>query len=633
MWPKNYIAGGCALFILLPIYDTLMAMDTIDNLATAWRTDSCGALRAVDDGRMARLAGWVEHRRDHGGVIFIMLGDRYGITQIVAEDERRPKIAARLRAVALQSCIVVSGTVRRRPPNMINADIETGEIELRVEEIHVAERARVAPFTVGGDQIVKEEMRQRYRYLDLRTHRMRRNLEMRHRAAQIIREHLVGAHFMEMETPTLIRSTPEGARDLLVPSRLNRGAFYALAQSPQLYKQLLMVSGFDRYFQFARCYRDEDVRGDRQLEHTQIDIEMSFIEPSSIYECVEPLCANVVASLTEHSIAPPFPKISYDDAMMRYASDKPDMRYDALLYDCAEWAQNSGINFFADALRAGGDVRMLRLPSFSGSRATIASLEEIAKEGGAKGLAWTRYTADGLSGGIGTLLANSVEHIQQSVALEGGDLLLFIADSRAVVERAFDGVRRHIIATLNPPRIDGAEHFSFCWVTDFPLFAWDEERAAWNAAHHPFCMPHAQYIDDLEQNPSAARGAIYDLVCNGVELGSGSLRIWNAALQQRIFSIIGMEKADAEQRFGFLLEALEYGAPPHGGIGIGFDRLLMLLCEEKSIRDVIAFPKNTVGYSALDGSPRAADARQLDELGITVQEENEMGITEREEDE
>lgn len=616
---------------------------TMQPLSSSLRSHTCGELRKHNSGARVTLCGWVDHLRDHGGVIFVALRDRYGVTQIIHEEEggQSDALTEQLRTIRNEYCLSVSGTVRARPSNMQNADQPTGEIELIAEEVVVLSECQTLPFQ--NDEVEsRDELRQRFRYLDLRSRRMHDNLLLRHRVAAAARAFLTTNDFIEIETPTLIRSTPEGARDLLVPSRLHHGSFYALAQSPQLYKQLLMIGGYDRYFQFARCYRDEDARGDRQLEHTQMDIEMSFVTPEDIYALIERLMAAVfrdvlgstdavaadnTASGTQALRTPPLPfhRLSFDEARLRYASDKPDLRYTLSIRDISDWAGRSSVRFFRDALEGGGVVRTLWMPQCDLSRAKIEAMEQVAKTAGARGLSWTRVVDDGCSGGIAKLIggdgSSTAADLIAAAGAKNGDLLLFIADSEPVVVSSFDAVRRYAIGNLSPLRDDAVPDFAFVWITDFPLFEWNDDRDGWDAAHHIFSMPHPQYIDTLEENPGQVRGAIYDLVCNGTELASGSIRIHSRHLQQRVFDIIGLSTEEAERRFGFLLDAFQYGPPPHGGIAPGLDRLVMLLAGERSIREVIAFPKNTTAMSLLDGSPAPAANEQLTELAISMTEQ------------
>lgn len=583
------------------------------SLASSLRTHTCDELRAEHVGTPCTLCGWVDHLRDHGGVIFIALRDRYGITQLVHEDTERADIAEAARALRAEFCISIRGTVRSRPENMRNAQQQTGAIEVVIESLTVLSTCAPLPLQDNKTEN-KDELRQRFRYLDLRSKRMQANLMLRHQVTTIARAFLTANDFMEIETPTLIRSTPEGARDLLVPSRLHPNTFYALAQSPQLYKQLLMIGGYDRYFQLARCYRDEDARGDRQIEHTQLDIEMSFVGCEDIYALVERLLAKI--------FPPPlsFPRLTFDEARLQYASDKPDLRYQLRIFDCADWAKNSDIRFFRDALASGGVVRVLWMPQCGVSRAKITALEEVAKgRGGA--MAWARVVDGECSGGIAKLLGSCGRDVLAQTNARDGDMLFFVADTEPVAVAVLGALRRYAIEHLSPLKHDAnnAAAFAFAWITDFPLFEWNDEHEGWEAAHHIFSMPHPQYLDTLEQNPGEARGAIYDLVCNGVELASGSIRIHTPDLQKRVFDIIGLSPEEAQRRFGFLLNAFRYGPPPHGGIAPGLDRLVMLLAGEQSIREVIAFPKNTTGISLLDQSPGAATDAQLRELSLAPQ--------------
>ena len=477
---------------------------------------------------------------------------------------------------------------------------------------------------VGETIDARDELRQRYRYLDLRSFSMQRNIALRHTVTRYAREYLNANGFLDIETPTLIRSTPEGARDFLVPSRLHRGRLYALPQSPQLFKQLLMIAGFDRYYQIARCYRDEDARGDRQLEFTQLDIEMSFVSEEDIFAMTEGLLAHVFMHVCDIPLATPFVRIPYAEAMNRYGTDKPDLRFELPLHDCNEWAATSPFNVFRTTIERGGHVKALVASQCAGySRSQIDALERIAKEHGAKGLAWTRVTGSpaashGLEGGIAKFIQSQVATIVSELQAKPGDLLLWIADDWHTCCRALGAVRTRLGHRLE--QIDN-ERFCFVWVTDFPLFEWNEEQRCWQTAHHMFTNPHERYLDTMEQNPGMVTGEIYDLVCNGVELASGSIRIHDPDLQQRVFAVVGISAPEAQRRFGFLLNALRYGPPPHGGIAPGLDRLVMLLAKEQTIREVIAFPKNTQGVSLLDDSPAPVDAAQLRELGLHIVEE------------
>jgi aspartyl-tRNA synthetase len=445
---------------------------------------------------------------------------------------------------------------------------------------------------------------------------MQRNIKLRHDVSFRVREFLHAQEFYEIETPTMIRSTPEGARDFLVPSRIHKGSFYALPQSPQLYKQLLMVSGFDRYFQLAHCYRDEDARGDRQPEHTQIDIEMSFVSKDDIFALIEGMFSHVFTYTMDRALPIPFPRIAYDDAMNRYGSDKPDLRFELELQDFGDFVPGSGFKVFESVVASGGNVKALVVPGSSDySRKQITDLEDVAKTYGAKGLAWTKVTADGFEGGIGKFFAAKANEVKEKLGASDGDLLLFVADSWKTACTALGAVRNRV--ARDQQLFDPAE-FKFAWIIDFPLFEWDDEAEKWEASHHMFTMPQEQYLERMEEDPGAVKGDLYDLVCNGLELASGSIRIHDPEIQRRIFKIVGFPEAEAERRFGFLLEAFKYGAPPHGGIAPGLDRLVMLLAGEQTIREVIAFPKNTVGFSPMDESPAPVDQAQLDELGITV---------------
>ena len=586
------------------------------------RTRTCGELRADDAGARAVLGGWVASRRDHGGIRFIDLRDRYGVTQVVV-DESSPQ-AARAAAAGLRDeyCIAAAGTVRLRPADMANADQITGEVELAADEIEVLSTCDPLPFAVGDAVDAREELRQTYRYLDLRSGVMQRNLALRSAATAEVRAALTDQGFLEIETPTMVRSTPEGARDFIVPSRLAPGRFYALPQSPQIFKQLLMVSGLDRYFQIARCYRDEDTRGDRQPEFTQIDVEASFVEPDDVFTVVETMLARVFARCLDRPLDTPFPRLTHEEAIDRYGSENPDLRFALPLTDFGPIAERSDFKVFRSALADGGVVKALTVSGDGLSRARIDELERRARAQGAKGLAWTRITAAGPEGGIARFLSSVAPQAVEALGAAPGDVALFVADGRRTACAALGAVRTALGAER---QLDGHR---FCWVTDFPLFEWNEDEQRWDPSHHPFSMPRQADLGLLETDPAAVRGQVYDLVLDGVELGSGSIRIHDRALQERVFSMIGIGQEEARRRFGFMLDAFRYGPPPHGGVAFGLDRLVMLMAGQPTIREVIAFPKNTTMASLMDGSPSPVDAEQLAQLGlrITVTEGDDGGL-------
>lgn len=594
------------------------------------RTHTCGALRAADAGQTVTLNGWVHRTRDHGGVSFFNLRDHAGITQVVVDQDAPAALREAATSLRMEFCVAVEGTVRARPEAMVNGEMPTGEIELAATKIEILSTCEPLPFMIDERSDARDDLRFKYRYLDLRTHAMQRKIRLRSEVMQAVREYLTGLNFVEVETPTMIKSTPEGARDFLVPSRLHPGSFYAMPQSPQLYKQLLMVSGFDRYFQLAHCFRDEDARGDRQLEHTQIDMEMSFVSKDDVFAVVEGMLGNVFRRALQVELPPTFERLSYDDAMNRYGTDKPDLRFELELQDFAPFVAGSGFGVFENAVADGGSVKVLVVPGQAEySRKQITELEDVAKTYGAKGLAWTKVraaddaaagTAPGssaptLDGGIGKFFADRAGEITEALGAGAGDLLLFVADSWRVATTALGAVRSRLGRDL---ALAAPGTFRFAWIVDFPLFEYDEEEGRWAAAHHMFTMPQEQYLETMEDDPGAVKGDLYDLVCNGYELASGSIRIHDPALQSRIFRIVGFDEEEAQRRFGFLLEAFRYGPPPHGGIAPGLDRLVMIMAGEESIREVIAFPKTANGLSPLDDSPSPVDARQLAELGLQL---------------
>jgi aspartyl-tRNA synthetase len=611
-------------------------------METMKRTINCGALRKTDKGKVVTLNGWVHRKRDHGGISFINIRDRYGVTQVVVDSDAPMELAALTAELRNEFCIAVEGTVRPRPDSMINPEMPTGEIELAAKKLLILSRSEALPFQIDEESEAREELRLSYRYLDLRSAGMQRRIKLRNDVTFAVREWMTSQGFYEIETPTFIKSTPEGARDYLVPSRLYPGKFYALPQSPQLYKQILMVAGFDKYFQIARCYRDEDARGDRQPEFTQIDIEMSFVSRDDILAMTEGLMGYLFKKTMGTELPPQFMRLSYDDAMERYGSDKPDLRFDMPMQDFGPYVADGGFQAFKDALSAGeadkataaekgitlagGGVKVLVVPGKADySRKQIEELETQAKIYRAKGLAWMKVAGSEadptLEGGIAKFFGDRAQKICADIGAKPGDLLLFVADSqRKIANIALGAVRSKLGHDLNltGPGPDGKPRFEFAWIVDFPLFEFNDQENRWEAAHHMFSWPQNQYHATLEQDPGSVKGDLYDLVLNGYELASGSIRIHDPELQKRIFNIVGLDSVEAEQKFGFLIEAFKYGAPPHGGIAPGLDRLVMLMAGETSIKEVIAFPKNSFAVSLMDNSPSEVDQKQLDELRLAI---------------
>ena len=600
-------------------------------METMKRTVTCGDLRGTDEGKNVILNGWIHRKRDHGGISFINLRDRYGLTQVVVDSDSPAELAELAADLKMEYCIAVEGTVRRRPDSMVNPEMPTGEVEVVAKQILVLSKSEVLPFMIdevtkdGTPVIPNEDLRLKFRYLDLRTAAMQHHLALRHKVTIAVRKYLDAHGFYELETPTFIKSTPEGARDYLVPSRLYPGQFYALPQSPQLYKQLLMVSGFDRYFQIARCYRDEDARGDRQPEFTQIDMEMSFVSRDDVLSMTEGMMAAVFKDTMGIELRTPFPRIAYDDAIEWYGSDKPELRFDMKMQDGTFLAECGSFQAFKDACAAGGTVKALVVPGAAEaySRKKIEELESTAKIYKARGLGWTKVTgtetSPALEGGIAKFFEGAAGKICAELNAHPGDLLLFVADAKKKTAcTALGAVRTRLGKDLN---LCNPDEFAFAWIVDFPMFEWNEEENKWDTAHHMFTMPQEKYHATLESDPGSVKGDLYDLVLNGYELASGSIRIHDPDLQKRIFKIVGFDEAEGQKKFGFLTEAFKYGAPPHGGIAPGLDRLVMLMCKETSITEVIAFPKNTFAQSPMDDCPSEVDQKQLDELHLIIKKD------------
>jgi aspartyl-tRNA synthetase len=578
--------------------------------------NSCGAIRATNVGERVELYGWVHRRRDHGGLIFIDLRDRSGIIQATfnpAHQEAHQK-AAELR---LESVIHASGTVRRRPTGSENAELATGEVEVEAEQLVILNRANTPPFAINDESGVDEQLRLRFRYLDLRRPRMARNLSLRHRLSKAIRDFLDQEGFLEIETPVLIRSTPEGARDYLVPSRLNPGHVYALAQSPQLYKQLLMVAGTDRYFQIVRCYRDEDQRADRQPEFTQLDLEMSFVGEDDVMDVIERAFAYTFERVLGVPVTTPIQRMTHAEAMARYGVDKPDLRYGLEIVDLTPLFKATEFKIFRQVVDSGGAIKAIRVPGAAGAGAReIDGWTEVAKAEKAKGLAFWHLEAGGWRSPIAKFFSEGeLAGLRAAVGAEPGDLVLAVADRLEVVSSALGAVRKHVARQQG---LVPEGRFEFVWVTDFPLFERSTETGEITAAHHPFTSPRPEDLAMLSSEPLRVRARAYDLVLNGTELGSGSIRIHDAEMQQRVFAGLGMSREEAEKRFGFLLEAFGYGAPPHGGFAFGLDRVVMIAAGEETIREVMAFPKNQQAEEVMTGAPAPADPKQLRDLGLEL---------------
>ncbi|UOQ86116.1 aspartate--tRNA ligase [Gracilibacillus salinarum] len=577
-----------------------------------------GTLRKEHINQEVLLKGWVQKRRDLGEIIFIDLRDRSGVVQIVFNAEHGKELHAIADSVRSEYVIEVKGEVVERESETINPKIDTGDIEVIVSEITVLNEAKTPPFSLTDELDVSEDIRLKYRYLDLRREVMQETFKLRHQATQSIRSFLNSESFLEMETPMLTKSTPEGARDYLVPSRVHEGYFYALPQSPQLFKQLLMVAGFEKYYQFARCFRDEDLRADRQPEFTQIDIETSFMSMEDILTMTERMMKKVMKDVKGLDIETPFQRLPYDEAMERFGSDKPDVRFEMELVNLSEVVKESGFKVFRQAVEEGGKVSAINLKAKADqySRKDLDNMTDFAKIYGAKGLAWLKVEEESLVGPIAKFFSSEEQaQFRRLLDANSGDLLFFVADTKQVVYDTLGALR---IKLAKDHQLIDESKFEFLWVTDWPLLEYDEEAGRYHAAHHPFTMPFESDFEKLDTDPADVRAQAYDLVLNGYELGGGSLRIYQREMQNQMFEKLGFTKEEAEEQFGFLLDALEFGAPPHGGIAFGFDRLIMLLAGRTNLRDTILFPKTASASDPMTDAPNAVDVKQLNELHLKL---------------
>ncbi|HHP51188.1 MAG TPA: aspartate--tRNA ligase [Moorella mulderi] len=588
----------------------------LDSLKEWRRSHGCGELRAEHVGQEVILMGWVHRRRDHGGLIFIDLRDRTGVVQVVCHPQEP---GAFLKAEKLRSeyVVAVRGLVRPRPPGTVNPKLATGEVEVEVREMRLLNRSKTPPFPIEDNLQVEEALRLKYRYLDLRRPEMQKILELRHEVTAAIRDFLREKGFWEVETPILTRSTPEGARDFLVPSRLQPGSFFALPQSPQLFKQILMVAGVERYFQIARCFRDEDLRADRQPEFTQLDLEMSFASREEILALVEELVAYLFKRILGQGISLPFPRLTFAEAMARYGTDRPDLRFALEIQDISSEVKGAGFKVFTRTVEEGGVVRAFCLPrGASYSRKELEELTQRAVSLGAQGLAWMAFTPEGVRSPIAKFFTpEGIERLQAKTGAKQGDLLIMVADKEEVAAAVL-GALREELGRLHC--LGDSPPWSFLWVLDFPLLEYDPGERRLTSVHHPFTMPREEDWPLLDKDPLKVRALSYDLVLNGVELGGGSIRIHRRDIQEKIFQLLGLPPEEVEDKFGFLLEAFEYGTPPHGGIALGLDRLVMLMAGRQTIRDCIAFPKTQSGTCLLTGAPAAVSAHQLEELHIKI---------------
>jgi len=582
------------------------------------RTHNCGELRIENEGEEVILNGWVAGVRDLGGLFFLDLRDRYGITQIVAEPETQAELVSKAREIKSEYVIWVKGTVRKR--SNPNPKIPTGLIEILMDEYGIINKSKLPPFEIDDSIELQEETRLKYRFLDLRRNILKNKIILRNQVYQIAHKYFNENNFIEIETPYLMKSTPEGARDFLVPSRINKGKFYALPQSPQLYKQILMIAGFDRYMQIVKCFRDEDLRADRQPEFTQIDCELSFVEENDVMSITEGFFKTLWKETLGIEISTPFKKLSYKEAMEKYGTDKPDLRFEWEIVDISDLVKDSEFQVFSQTIENGGNVAVLNAKSCATnySRKKIDELTEFAKKYGAKGLAWMKYQNGEITSPIAKFFnEEQLNAIKIKSNAQDGDLLLFSSDKWHTCFTVLGALRLEIakqVGILESIK----DKYEFLWVVDFPLLEFDEQSGRYVAMHHPFTSPKLEDLQLMESDPSKIKARAYDVVCNGAEIGGGSIRIHDMELQKRMFQLLGLSSEEAESKFGFLLEALKYGAPPHGGIALGLDRIVMTLSGTDNIRDVIAFPKTTSGMSLMDGSPSIVDEKQLEELNIKI---------------
>jgi aspartyl-tRNA synthetase len=586
------------------------------------KTHTCGELRREHAGETVTLAGWASRRRDHGGLIFIDLRDRWGRTQVVADPAVSDKVHNAAQSVRGEYVLQVRGQVRLRPKGLDNPNLDTGEIEVAANEITILSGAKTPPFYLNDDSPVDEALRLRYRYLDLRRPRMQSNMILRHEVVKYIRDYLSARGFIEIETPMLFKSTPEGARDYLVPSRVHPGLFYALPQSPQQLKQLLMVAGYERYFQIARCFRDEDLRGDRQPEFTQLDLEMSFVERQDVLNLIEPLFTEITEKLSDKRLlAKPFPCLSYREVMDHFGTDRPDLRFGLELFDVSDQVAQSDFRVFSATVAAGGQVKGICAPGCADySRRQIDELTELVKEKGAKGLAWLALRQSDTGASVRSSFSKFLSQAELDALIERagaqpGDLVLLVADRPSIVAEALSHLRLELGDRLG---LRDPDVLAFCWILDFPLFERNEEEKRWDPSHHLFTSPMPEDVPLLDTDPGAARGQQYDLVCNGYEIAGGSIRIHQREIQEKVFELIGLDLTEARERFGHMLEAFEFGTPPHGGIAPGIDRIVMLLAGEPNIREVMAFPKSQKAADLMAGAPSPVEPEQLQELHLSL---------------